>query len=135
MYQRQDVGRHWVGNFSNGIEELISSFGAANLTSEVAKDFSSDLGAGSWDDTKLTEKMFRQELVAKLPPEDLAKLGPFYAYRLQPAKTVTVNYVSLMRRGNDLVEELAGAFKLPLAEIKDIMNEASKEHFDMLYFE
>ena len=135
MYQRQDVGRHWVGNFSNGNEELITSFAAANLTSEVAKDFSSDLGAGSWDGKELTEKMFQQELVAKLPPEDLAKLGPFYAYRLQPAKTVTVDYVSLMRRGNDLIEELAGAFKLPLSEIEDLMTEASREHFDMLYLE
>jgi hypothetical protein len=40
-----------------------------------------------------------------------------------------------MRRGNDLVEELAGAFKLPIAEIEDIMTEASREHFDKLYLE
>lgn len=135
MYQRQDVGRHWVGNFSGGNDELITSFAAANLTSEVAKDFSSDLGGGRWDGEELTEEFFNEELVAKLPPEDLAKLGPFYAYRLRPAKTVTVDYVSLMRRGNDLVEELAGAFKLPIAEIEDIMTEASREHFDKLYLE
>jgi hypothetical protein len=133
MYQRQDVGRHWVGNFSNGNDELITSFAAAELTSEVAKDFSSDLGGGRWDSVELTEEIFNKELVEKLPPEDLAKLGPFYAYRLQPNKTTTVDYVGLMRRGNDLVEELAGTFKLTIPETEEVMTEASREHFDMLY--
>jgi hypothetical protein len=132
MYLRKDVEREWIGSFEDSIQELETSFGVAGMKSEVAQDFASDLAGGRWRNG-INKNLFDKELVAKLPPEDLAKLGPFYAYRLKPSATKLVDYTKLHRLGEDLIEQLAGTFKLPVREIQKILAEAAREQFQRLY--
>jgi hypothetical protein len=132
MYLRKDVEREWVGSFDSIRQELETSFGVAGMKSEVAQDFASDLAGGRWPNA-INKNLFDKELVAKLPPEDLAKLGPFYAYRLKPSATKLVDYTKLLRLGEDLIEQLAGTFKLPVREIQKILAEAAREQFQRLY--
>lgn len=132
MYLRKDVEREWVGSFEDSIQELETSFGVAGMKSEVAQDFASDLAGGRWRNG-IDKNLFDKELVAKLPPEDLAKLGPFYAYRLKPSATKLVDYTKLLHLGEDLIQQLAGTFKLPAREIQKILAAAAREQFDRLY--
>jgi len=134
MMTRKDVERKWVGEW--GSRQLVTSWDVSDIQPDQktsGKQLNKFFDKVENEEFDLDEANFNKQFVQILSPENQAKLGPFYAYRLSPDRTKLVDYNLLQKNGEDVIEELAGTFAASTKDIEDVLLDAAREHFMRLY--
>lgn len=128
MLARNDVEKIPVTELGDDAWSMVNtSFNVAGLTSEAAQKASE-----SMEDQELDLKWF-ENFVNSLPPEDKAKLGPFYGFRRKAGKNLS-KYNTLLKASEEIIDMLAGTMKLKRADVEDAIEQAAINMFKRFYY-
>jgi len=128
MYTRNDVEAIPVSEISDDSwSALRTSFNVAGMESEAAKQAKEKL-----DEESYVPEDWTETFVASLPPEDKAKLGPFFAYRKKSGSNLS-KYNNLLDAGEDVVNMFASTLNLAANSVKETISIAAGITFSRVY--
>jgi hypothetical protein len=128
MLERNDVEKIPVTELGDDVYMMIStSFSVAGLTSKQAEEARNSIG-----DANLDLEWF-ENFVSSLPPEDKAKLGPFYGFRRKAGKDLS-KYNTLIKTSDDIIDIFAGSMKLKRFDVEEAIEQAAIQMFKRFYF-
>lgn len=129
MLSRNDIEKIPVTELGDDLYMMIStSFNVSGLTSKQAEEADKSIGD---QEAELDSEWF-DNFVNSLPPEDKAKLGPFYGFRRKAGKDLS-KYTYLLKASDDIIEMFAGSMKLKRFDVEEAIEEAAIQMFKRLY--
>lgn len=129
MLERNDVEKIPVTELGDDVYMMVStSFNVSGLTSKQAEEADKSIGD---QEAELDSEWF-ENFVNSLPPEDKAKLGPFYGFRRKAGKDLS-KYNTLLKASDDIIEMFAGSMKLKRFDVEEAIEAAAIQMFKRFY--
>jgi len=129
MLERNDVEKIPVTELGDDVYMMVStSFNVSGLTSKQAEEADKSIGD---QEAELDSEWF-ENFVNSLPPEDKAKLGPFYGFRRKAGKDIS-KYNSLLKASDDIIDIFAGSMKLKRFDVEEAIEQAAIQMFKRFY--
>lgn len=129
MLERIDVEKIPVTELGGDVYMMVAtSFNVSGLTSIQAEEANKSIG----NEAKDLDLQWFENFVNSLPPEDKAKLGPFYGFRRKAGKDLS-KYDTLLKVTEDIIDMFAGSMKLKRFDVEEAVEQAAINMFKRFY--